>query len=126
LVNFGAYGFCGFYHFGVKAIDHGREADAVVLAVRRRARNAGVQAAGGFDEALGAGTRFPCEDIDAVAAAVWSGVPGAYMLCFTCALSAVMVSIENGDDLVKSYVTKMVTNVSLDRPCESGRDGKKP
>lgn len=28
---------------------------------------------GGFDPQLGAGTRFPCEDIDAVAAAIWAG-----------------------------------------------------
>ena len=33
LVHFGACGFCAFCHFGVKAIDYGREADAVVLAV---------------------------------------------------------------------------------------------
>jgi glycosyltransferase involved in cell wall biosynthesis len=32
----------------------------------------------GFDENLGAGTRFPCEDIDAVAALIWEGVTGAY------------------------------------------------
>jgi GT2 family glycosyltransferase len=34
---------------------------------------------GGFDERLGAGTRFPsCEDSDAVAAALWDGVAGVY------------------------------------------------
>jgi glycosyltransferase involved in cell wall biosynthesis len=33
---------------------------------------------GGFDERLGAGTQFPSEDIDAVAAAVWAGIPGVY------------------------------------------------
>jgi len=33
---------------------------------------------GGFDERLGAGTRFPCEDVDAVAAALWAGIPGVY------------------------------------------------
>jgi GT2 family glycosyltransferase len=33
---------------------------------------------GGFDERLGAGTPFPCEDIDAAAAALWSGVIGVY------------------------------------------------
>lgn len=33
---------------------------------------------GGFDERLGAGTPFPCEDIDAVAAALWAGMPGVY------------------------------------------------
>lgn len=33
---------------------------------------------GGFDERFGAGTEFPCEDIDAVAAALWAGIPGLY------------------------------------------------
>lgn len=33
---------------------------------------------GGFDENLGAGTKLAGEDIDAVAAVVWSGTPGAY------------------------------------------------
>ena len=33
---------------------------------------------GGFDERLGAGTPFPSEDIDAAAAALWSGVIGMY------------------------------------------------
>lgn len=33
---------------------------------------------GGFDPSLGAGTRYPCEDIDAVAAAVWAGLRGRY------------------------------------------------
>jgi len=33
---------------------------------------------GGFDERLGAGTPFGCEDIDAAAATLWSGVVGAY------------------------------------------------
>jgi GT2 family glycosyltransferase len=33
---------------------------------------------GGFDERLGAGTPFPCEDIDAAAAALWSGAIGVY------------------------------------------------
>jgi len=33
---------------------------------------------GGFEENFGAGTSFPCEDIDAVAAALWQGVTGAY------------------------------------------------
>jgi glycosyltransferase involved in cell wall biosynthesis len=32
----------------------------------------------GFDECLGAGTPFACEDIDAVAAASWAGIVGAY------------------------------------------------
>lgn len=33
---------------------------------------------GGFDPSLGAGTLYPCEDIDAVAAAVWAGLRGRY------------------------------------------------
>lgn len=33
---------------------------------------------GGFDERLGAGTPFPSEDIDAAAAVLWAGIPGAY------------------------------------------------
>ncbi len=33
---------------------------------------------GGFDERLGAGTRFPSEDIDAAALAIWAGFPGVY------------------------------------------------
>ncbi|MCL2452653.1 MAG: glycosyltransferase family 2 protein [Alphaproteobacteria bacterium] len=33
---------------------------------------------GGFDENLGAGTRFSCEDIDAVASILWEGYTGAY------------------------------------------------
>ena len=33
---------------------------------------------GGFDENLGAGTSFACEDIDAVAASIWAGITGAY------------------------------------------------
>ena len=33
---------------------------------------------GGFDENLGAGTSFACEDIDAAAAILWAGFTGAY------------------------------------------------
>jgi glycosyltransferase involved in cell wall biosynthesis len=33
---------------------------------------------GGFDPELGAGTAFPCEDIDAVAATLWSGTAARY------------------------------------------------
>jgi len=33
---------------------------------------------GGFDENLGAGTSFACEDIDAVASSLWAGTTGAY------------------------------------------------
>jgi glycosyltransferase involved in cell wall biosynthesis len=33
---------------------------------------------GGFDERMGAGTAFPCEDIDAVAGALWRGIAVAY------------------------------------------------
>jgi glycosyltransferase involved in cell wall biosynthesis len=37
-----------------------------------------LQAIGGFDPELGAGTPFPCEDIDAVAAVLWAGFKGRY------------------------------------------------
>jgi len=33
---------------------------------------------GGIDPELGAGTRFPCEDIDAIAATVWAGLEVAF------------------------------------------------
>lgn len=33
---------------------------------------------GGFDPMFGAGTVFPCEDIDAFAAALWAGFPGRF------------------------------------------------
>jgi len=33
---------------------------------------------GGFDQRMGAGTQFPCEDVDVEAAALWAGVPGLY------------------------------------------------
>jgi GT2 family glycosyltransferase len=33
---------------------------------------------GGFDELFGAGTGIACEDTDAIAAAIWMGVTGAY------------------------------------------------
>lgn len=33
---------------------------------------------GGFDPLLGAGTRFPCEDLDVVARAVWCGLAGRF------------------------------------------------
>jgi len=33
---------------------------------------------GGFNERLGAGTPFPCEDLDVAAAALWDGIPGVY------------------------------------------------
>jgi glycosyltransferase involved in cell wall biosynthesis len=44
------------------------------IAFRRRT----LELIGGFDERLGAGTLFPCEDIDAVATALWRGIPAAY------------------------------------------------
>lgn len=44
------------------------------MAFRRRV----LEQIGGFDESLGSGTCFPSEDIDAAAAAVWSGVSGVY------------------------------------------------
>jgi glycosyltransferase involved in cell wall biosynthesis len=36
-------------------------------------RRAALETIGGIDPELGAGTRFPCEDIDAVTAALWAG-----------------------------------------------------
>ncbi|HEV8391454.1 MAG TPA: glycosyltransferase family 2 protein [Dongiaceae bacterium] len=44
------------------------------LAFRREA----LEAIGGFDPELGAGTRFPCEDLVAVAAALWAGFGGRF------------------------------------------------
>jgi glycosyltransferase involved in cell wall biosynthesis len=44
------------------------------LAFRREA----LEAIGGFDPAFGAGTLFPCEDVDAVAATVWKGFPAGF------------------------------------------------
>jgi GT2 family glycosyltransferase len=44
------------------------------IAFRREALNA----IGGIDPELGAGTRFPCEDVDAVAAVLWAG----FAACF--------------------------------------------
>lgn len=44
------------------------------LSFRREA----LQTIGGFDPELGAGTPFPCEDIDAAAAVLWSGFLGRY------------------------------------------------
>lgn len=41
-------------------------------------RREALQAVGGFDPELGAGTPFPCEDIDAVAAVLWAGFRGRY------------------------------------------------
>lgn len=41
-------------------------------------RRAVLDQIGGFDLQLGAGTRFPCEDIDAAAAVVWLGHPVRY------------------------------------------------
>ena len=37
-------------------------------------RRAALERIGGFDRALGAGTPWPCEDIDAVAATLWAGM----------------------------------------------------
>jgi GT2 family glycosyltransferase len=41
-------------------------------------RRAALQAIGGFDPELGAGTRFPCEDTVAIAAVLWAGFKGRY------------------------------------------------
>ncbi|WP_456802497.1 glycosyltransferase family 2 protein [Bradyrhizobium sp. USDA 4474] len=44
------------------------------LAFRREA----LEKIGGIDPELGAGTRFPCEDIDAVTAVLWAGFDGRF------------------------------------------------
>ena len=44
------------------------------MALRRWA----LETIGGFDPTLGAGTPFPCEDIDVVAAVAWAGLRSAY------------------------------------------------
>jgi hypothetical protein len=41
-------------------------------------RRTALERIGGFDDRLGPGTRFNCEDVDAIAAALWAGIPGAY------------------------------------------------
>ena len=41
-------------------------------------RRAVLERIGGFDEKFGAGTPFFCEDIDAMAAVLWAGIPGVY------------------------------------------------
>jgi GT2 family glycosyltransferase len=41
-------------------------------------RRTTLQRIAGFDERLGPGTQFNCEDIDAAAAALWAGIPGVY------------------------------------------------
>lgn len=41
-------------------------------------RRSALEAIGGIDPALGAGTPFPCEDIDAVAATVWADLPTGF------------------------------------------------
>lgn len=41
-------------------------------------RRATLERIGGIDPELGAGTRFPCEDIDALAATIWAGIPAVF------------------------------------------------
>lgn len=41
-------------------------------------RRSTLEAIGGIDPTFGAGTPFPCEDIDAVAASLWAGIPGRF------------------------------------------------
>src|SRR5579872_229090 len=53
-------------------------ATGVVQGANLAFRRTALAQIGGFDEHLGAGTPFPCEDIDAAAAVLWSGVAGVY------------------------------------------------
>jgi GT2 family glycosyltransferase len=41
-------------------------------------RRSTLETIGGFDPHFGAGTEFPCEDIDAIAATLWSGSPARF------------------------------------------------
>lgn len=41
-------------------------------------RRSALERIGGIDAMFGAGTPFPCEDIDAVAACLWAGIPGRF------------------------------------------------
>lgn len=53
---------------------HGGALHGANLSFRRQA----LEQSGGFDPELGAGTPFPCEDVDAIAAVLWAGWSGAY------------------------------------------------
>jgi glycosyltransferase involved in cell wall biosynthesis len=56
------------------AFVHGTSVAAANLSFRRTA----LEMIGGFDPLLGAGTPFPCEDLDAVARAAWAGLTGKF------------------------------------------------
>jgi glycosyltransferase involved in cell wall biosynthesis len=50
----------------------------VIIGANMAFRRKTLEVIGGFDERFGSGTQFSCEDIDAVASALWRGIPGAY------------------------------------------------
>jgi GT2 family glycosyltransferase len=53
-------------------------AAGVIQGANMAFRRTVLEGIGGFDERMGHGTRFSCEDIDAVAAALWAGFSGVY------------------------------------------------
>lgn len=57
------------YKFATAGMMHGAN-----MAFRRSV----LQKIGGIDPMFGAGTPFPCEDIDAMASALWAGYPGRF------------------------------------------------
>ena len=50
----------------------------IIMGANLAFRRSTLERIGGFDEAFGPGTAFNAEDIEAVAAAVWSGISGVY------------------------------------------------
>jgi len=60
---------------------------------------------GGFDDSMGSGTPFPCEDMDAVAAASWAGIAGAYDPRPTVYHHHRRKTQKDGNDLWKIYDT---------------------
>ena len=53
-------------------------APGIIQGANMAFRRETLESIGGFDENFGTGTRFGCEDIDALAHALWSGISGAY------------------------------------------------
>lgn len=60
--------------FAARTIARPGDLQGANLAFRREA----LAASGGFDPDFGAGTPFPCEDVDAVAAVMWAGYAARY------------------------------------------------